>query len=242
MSAPEHTADTAAATWSGRAWLPERWRLAVSAGAGVVAFVFWHLFAERPDGSTARVADVVIVVLVVYLLTYLVVTSVTFAKAPAAAIRDWADRPRRGTFLQRYLLGTAPGPGVSIFVSTVSLIVAIGWLPQAGNHGTVLPPWARITLGVLMVIAAWWVVVVSFTVAYQADDVVDDRKGLQFAGPQEPTWSDYIYFGVGVQATFGATDVTAATPEIRRTVTLHGVLAFVFNTVTLGAVVGVLVP
>jgi uncharacterized membrane protein len=227
--------------WGGRHLLPERWRLAMSSVGGLVAGVLWLHVGEQPDGSAARVADTVIVVLLVYLTVYLAVTVLTFSRAPDAAVAEWAGRASRGSLLQRYLLGTAPGPGVSIVVSTVSLVVAIGWLPRAGDHGTALPAAARLALGVLLLVAAWWVVVVSFTVAYQADDLVEDGQALQFPGPA-PRWSDYLYFGVAVSGTFGTTDVTVASPAMRRTITLHAVLAFVFDTVILGAVVGVLVP
>lgn len=220
-------------------WLPEHRRAAVSGGAGVLTGVVLGL-AGRRGGWTGTI-DSLAIVMMVYLAVYVVVTIMAFAIATPSQITSWARRQKRGTWLQRYVFGTAPGPGLSIFVGLIALGVAVLWLPGVAGQGSGLPTQVRMAVGGLLVVASWIAVVVSFAVAYHADDLIESEPGLDFPGTPQPCWTDYVYFSVSVSITFGTTDVTVKSPAMRRTITVHGVLAFVFNTVTLGAVVGFLV-
>lgn len=50
-------------------------------------------------------------------------------------------------------------------------------------------------------------------------------------------FADYFYFSLTVATTFGATDVDVMTTRMRRTVTGHAALAFLFNTVIIALLV-----
>jgi uncharacterized membrane protein len=216
--------------------LRERRRGLISVAAGAVAVV--ALLAVRTWLAPLPDTDLAVLVLLVYLITYLIVTTVAFSSASPEEIRDWADREARGTVLQRYVLGTAPGPGVSLSISSVALAVAIVWMP--GHVGGSFPTSVRIAVGVALVVVAWACVLVSFALTFLADNVVEDGRGLAFPGDR-PGWSAYVYFAISVMTTFGTTDVEVRTDEMRRTVAGNAVIAFVFNTVTLASVVGLLV-
>ncbi|MGD9529533.1 DUF1345 domain-containing protein [Pseudonocardia sp.] len=220
-----------------RPWLSERRRAGVSVAfallvAGVLVVVF------GADALAISVADAAVLVLLAYLVGYLAVTTAAFVAALPGQIHDWARRESRGTVLQRYVLGSAPGPGVSIFIAVAALAVAMLWLP--GYGGTSLSDVARVTVAVALVVVGWVCVVVSFAVAYHADDLVEAGQALDFPGDGPPQWADYVYFAVAVMATFGTTDVTVISREMRRTVTANAVIAFVFNTVTVATVVSAL--
>ncbi|MFD7966679.1 DUF1345 domain-containing protein [Streptomyces zaomyceticus] len=217
-------------------WLSERRRSAVSlavalGSAGLLVGI---------DGSQVRMsaADVGVLVLVAYLLPYLLLTSVAFSTAPPERIRDWARREERGTVLQRYVLGTAPGPGVSLFIAAGALLVAVVWFP--GHIDSALPVVTRGVTALVLVVVAWISVVVAFAVAFHADDLVEDGQALEFPGGQAPLWGDYVYFALSVMTTFGTTDVTVLSREMRRTVAANSVIAFVFNTITVASVVSAL--
>lgn len=216
-------------------WLSERRR-------GVLALVVAALVAAVLAVVRERLAitllDSGVLVLLAYLIAYLVVTAVAFTAATPVWIRDWAQREHRGTFLQRYVFGTAPGPGVSIFFAAVALAVAVVWMP--GHGGATLPVGARVGVAVALVVVAWICVVVSFAVTFHADNLLEREKALEFPGAGTAAWADYVYFAVSVMTTFGTTDVTVASRGMRRTVTVNAVIAFVFNTVTVAAVVSAL--
>jgi len=223
--------------WSALPWLSERFRSGVSALFAAFAALTAVVVLGSGIASIAMV-DASVLVLLAYLCAYLAVTICAFIVAAPARIEDWADRESRGTVLQRYVVGTAPGPGVSIFIAAVALVVAVLWLP--GRGGGSLPDGARIGVAVALIVVGWVCVVVSFAVAFRADDLVEDRRALEFPGDGVAEWADYVYFAVSVMTTFGTTDVTVLSREMRRTVTANAVIAFVFNTVTVAATVSAL--
>lgn len=221
--------DEAAAEDTG--WLSER-RRSLTATLAAVATLAVMLLVPVADALSPL--DHLVVLLLGYLLVYLVVTLVSFGSALDAAIRRWATREDRGTVLQRYVLGTAPGPGVSIIISIFALVTAVVWMPGTGTDISSGP---RVVLSIAVVAVAWACVVVAFAVCFRADNLVEDEKALDFPGRTGPGWSDHIYFGLSVMTTFGATDVSVTSPEMRKTVTVNAVIAFLFNTVIVAAVV-----
>ncbi|MFE3580110.1 DUF1345 domain-containing protein [Streptomyces vinaceus] len=188
------------------------------------------------DESWAEISptDLGVLMLGAYLLPYLLITSIAFSTAPPDRVRTWARRTARGTVLQRYVLGTAPGPGVSLFIAAAALVVAVVWFP--GHIGSELPSAVRGAVALVLVVIAWICVVVAF----HADNLVEDEQALEFPGSDEPLWGDYVYFALSVMTTFGATDVTVLSREMRRTVAANAVIAFVFNTITVASVVAAL--
>lgn len=212
------------------AWLAERTRTATSAAVGVAAAVVFALVL--PDARSA--SDVFVVGVIGYLAAYLAVTAVAFSVATDATIESWARRESRGTWVQRYILGTAPGPGVAVIISTAMVPVALFWLP--GKTGSEFPADLRLIVGALLLITSWISVLLAFSLTFLADNLVEDEKALDFPG-DKPGWASYVYFSVGVMATFGATDVTVMSERMRITVTVNAIVAFVFNTVIVAAAV-----
>ncbi|MFC9976624.1 DUF1345 domain-containing protein [Spirillospora sp. NPDC127200] len=214
-------------------WLSERRRSAASAliAAGAAALLL------GVDGTWAQItaADVCVLVLLTYLLPYLVITSVVFSTASPEQVRVWGRRSARGTVLQRYVYGTAPGPGISIFIAAAALVAAVVWRP--GHIGSAVGPGPRTAVALALAVVCWICVVVAFAVAFQADNLVEGERALAFPGQGTPAWPDYTYFALSVMTTFGTTDVTVMSREMRRTVAANSAIAFVFNTVTVASLV-----
>ncbi|WP_030691370.1 DUF1345 domain-containing protein [Streptomyces globisporus] len=217
-------------------WLSERRRGAVSASVAAAAATF--LLGLDSVGPELSGADVCVLLLLAYLSPYLLLTVVAFSTASPDGVRSWADRESRGTVLQRYVYGTAPGPGVSLLISAAALVVAVVWRP--GHIGSSFEPAVRASVALVMVVLAWVCVAVSFAVAFQADNLVEEQGALEFPGEESPAWADYVYFALSVMTTFGTTDVTVTSREMRRTVTANSCIAFVFNTVTVASLVSAL--
>ncbi|MFB7382445.1 DUF1345 domain-containing protein [Kitasatospora purpeofusca] len=228
-------------------WLSERRRSAASLlVAAVAAAVLVLLVALHEGAALLSGADVAVLVLFAYLSAYLTATLLAFAGASPERIRDWARRSERGTVVQRYLLGSAPGPGVSVFVAAAALVVSLVWRP--GHLGSALLVGVRVAIALALVVEAWVCVLVSFAVAFHADNLVEDERALEFPGSgtgtgdgaESAVWADYMYFAVSVMTTFGTTDVNVTSREMRRTVAANAVIAFVFNTVTVASLVSAL--
>ncbi|WP_436981980.1 DUF1345 domain-containing protein [Streptomyces sp. enrichment culture] len=216
-------------------WLSERRRSGASLAIAACAA------AVLPQDSVVRIsaADVGVLVLFAYLLPYLAITLTAFLRVTPEQVRSWARRESRGTFLQRYVFGSAPGPGASLFIAAAALVVAVLWLP--GHLTTTFSAVPRTLVALALVVVAWICVVLAFTVTFQADNLVENELALDFPGEQAPTWADYVYFALAAMTTFGTTDVNVLSRDMRRTVAANTVIAFVFNTVTVASLVTALV-
>lgn len=63
-----------------------------------------------------------------------------------------------------------------------------------------------------------------------------DSTFLAHAPPRSPI----SYFSLAVATTFGATDVNVTTPRMRKVVNLHVILTFVYNSVIIALLAGIL--
>ena len=57
----------------------------------------------------------------------------------------------------------------------------------------------------------------------------DWAGGLDFPGTPEPQYSDFAYFAFTLGMTFQTSDTSITAPSLRRVVTLHSFVAFLFN-------------
>lgn len=93
-----------------------------------------------------------------------------------------------------------------------------------------------LALAALLVAVTWVDVMLTYAVHYARMD----HRERQIVFPDadaERAFSDYVYLASAVQTTFGVTDMVAASRRMRRTMTGHALLSFVFNTVIIAMVV-----
>lgn len=64
--------------------------------------------------------------------------------------------------------------------------------------------------------------------------------GLKFSGTGSPDYSDFIYFAFTLGMTFQTSDTAVETRRMRRIVTVHSLLAFIFNIGVLAFTINVL--
>lgn len=217
-------------------WMFEKRRVLLATAFALVAAVI--CVALSASSSLFSTLDAVVVVVLVYLTTHMVITVVVFQTASEDEISAWGDREERGTLFERYVLGTAPGPGASIFVAAVAMFATMVWLPGAGP--TAMPVQLRLGIGGVLLVVAWLEVVLSFTITFRADDALEGGKAFDFPGTEKPVASDYVYFALSVMVTFGTTDVNVTSSAMRKTVAVNAAIGFVFNTVIVAAAVSLL--
>ncbi|MEJ7926578.1 DUF1345 domain-containing protein [Sphingobium sp. AN641] len=68
----------------------------------------------------------------------------------------------------------------------------------------------------------------------------ENSSGLAFPGEDEPAYWDFLYFAFTLGMTFQTSDISITTSTMRRTVILHGLLAFAFNIGVLAFTINVL--
>ncbi len=160
-------------------------------------------------------------------LSYILLSIYTLFNTNARQIRGIAQKQDIGHSLLFIVL---------VGVSLASMI-AIVLLIKTNKDWFLNKHWiSAIYLG--GVIVCWTLMHILFTFhyahMYYGDDVGNrsrHRGGLNFPGTGEPDYLDFAYFSYVVGMTFQVSDVEISDRHIRRTVLVHGLIAFVFNTV-----------
>ncbi|GAA3601205.1 DUF1345 domain-containing protein [Marihabitans asiaticum] len=218
----------------------ETWRALI---ALAVAVVVSYPFARSIAGDGRIVPEPeqwALPLIAVHQATYATLTAVILA-APAKRLKTWAERSQRPTAIQRYVMLTEPGAGLGVYLAVLS--IGILGLAVSGNFGPI--GGGKAAMIGLLIVSAWATMVVSFALDYLR---IDGRQGWAALGfpttdgapHRDRTVGDYLYVSAAISATAGTTDVDILTPEMRQSVAIHGVLAFLFNTVILATAITVL--
>lgn len=132
------------------------------------------------------------------------------------------------------------GSSWPILLALGSLVVAIWLIISDSTRETPF----LVATSMLMVVFAWGGSLIAYAVHVARLDTV--HGGLRFpeatTTPEaDRTFSDYLYLAVGLQATFGPSDVQVTTHRMRRTLSGHMLVGWIFNTVVVAALVSILV-
>lgn len=222
-----------------RAWIHDEVKrgLAAAGIAVVPALIGYLSFATSADDQSARQLGALMLLWVFYGIGYGLLTWQAFRHVTASELKRLVRRPhpRRGAW--RMLLGGGDGPDAALGLALVAFAGA-AILPRIGaladpNDRAVL---SGLAIGVVAV--SWVIVVLSYAVYYAR--LQTEHGGLAQPGGRQQVFWDFVYFSLMVSTTFGTTDVTVHTTRMRKAVSGHAALAFVFNTVILALVVGAL--
>jgi uncharacterized membrane protein len=127
---------------------------------------------------------------------------------------------------------------IVILTSAVSLFGATILVPGGRAEGV---GWheARVALCLVTVALAWTMTHTAFTFRYAHLYYREDSEGVggvTFSGDDPPSYFDFAYFAFTIGMCFQVSDVCVTSPQIRRTVLLHAVISFVYNSVILAFV------
>jgi uncharacterized membrane protein len=99
-------------------------------------------------------------------------------------------------------------------------------------QGTV--KYSHIVLAALTILTSWAFTQTMFAMHYAHDYYMtalqSEHGGLDFPGDQPPDYGDFLYFAIVIGTSAQTADVSFSSRKMRRTGTLHCVLAFFFNT------------
>ncbi|HTZ78459.1 MAG TPA: DUF1345 domain-containing protein [Stellaceae bacterium] len=140
-------------------------------------------------------------------------------------------------------------PPVILGAAAVSLAAVIALLQkEAGESGALQS--LRVALAGGVVVTSWTLIHTVFAVHYAhgfygdgpKPGAADDAGGLQFPGEEElPDFWDFFYFSLVIGMTCQVSDVQITGKHMRRLASVHGALAFFFNTVILALTINFLV-
>jgi uncharacterized membrane protein len=130
---------------------------------------------------------------------------------------------------------------VVVAAALLSLLAIVGLLSTLKQ---VLPAarFVHLMLATLTIVTSWCLVHMMFTVRY-ADmyySVAPDKPPpLAFPETREPLFWDFLYFSFTIGVACQTSDVATTQTGIRKTVTVHSIIAFVFNLSILGFAINV---
>ena len=110
---------------------------------------------------------------------------------------------------KRWLLAGGGGIVWPVIIS----IYAFWTIVQALVNRNDLPALV-LTMAGLTVLSCIAVITFSFALFYARKDV--EEGGLEFTGPEESVFSDYVYLAAGCSVTFGTTDTIVTSASMRR--------------------------
>lgn len=131
-----------------------------------------------------------------------------------------------------------------LVITLAALFAATAGLVGVAMIGAHLRSPLPAVLGLVTIILSWLLLQTVFA-AHYANQYRRDRgeegpaNGLDFPGDGPIGFLDFVYVAFTVGLTFQVSDVTTNTAGMRRIVTAHAVVAFLFNTVVIAIAVGV---
>ena len=170
-------------------------------------------------------------------LWFIVATVVMMAGATGRDIKSRAADQDEG---QHFILGLV------LAAVVVSLGVIASELSLAKNaHG--LEKTVRVAAAFGTVAVSWFVVQLAFALHYAHEYYSPDEEsencvagGLAFPNDDEPDYWDFLYFSLVIGVASQTADVSFTSKPLRRTGSVHGVIAFTFNTVVLALTINLL--
>lgn len=118
--------------------------------------------------------------------------------------------------------------GVSLGAATLLIHRAKALAPEAAD--------ALVALCIVAVACAWLLTHSAYTLRYARLYYRDDDEGiggLDFPGKRAPDDLDFAYFAFTIGMCYQTSDVTVSSYTIRRTVLLHSIISFAYNTAIL---------
>ena len=204
-------------------FLQARWRLVFAVVLGVALYLLlpdnYHLTSRFLIGFDAGVA--------LYLLLVIVMI-----------LRSDPDRVRRESPLQDD--GRIAIPILTVAASMMSLGAIVFWLRTASQSETIQP--GLLALLFVTTLLSWLFIHTMFALHYAHEYYAEHRGaggGMRFPGGGKPGYGDFIYFAFVIGTSTAVSDVAVTSATIRKTVTAHGLVAFVFNVTMIALTVSI---
>lgn len=128
---------------------------------------------------------------------------------------------------------------LTIVSAAASVGAVFGWLEYATRAETFAAPGLLFLL--LTIMLSWAFIHTIFALHYAHEYYAEHGKrggGLIFPRDHEPDYWDFVYLSFSIGTATSVSDVEVTSKRIRRTVTLHGIVAFFFNVTVIALTVG----
>lgn len=125
-----------------------------------------------------------------------------------------------------------PGRRVARVIAIVGSVVSLGAVAAVVLHSrnsSGLDAYLLAGIAVLSVIASWLLIQTDYMLRYAKEYYEDDARGIDFNQREDPEYSDFIYFSVGLGIAYQVADTNISRNAIRRIVIAQTLLGYVFG-------------
>lgn len=222
----------------------DQWRRRISEGISIapaaVAVVVLRILDPDVLAAVPTMATIYLAAWSLHSVVYALITWRTFAVADGDVLTEWLQEGRtarrKRVAMERSTLSSGPSGAVTFCVLTLLVVVYCAADPELRESPVVA------VLAALAVVTSWVMIVMVYTVHYAREDA--NAGGLTFGGGERdgpPVFADYFYLAVMVSTSFTAADVGIGSRAMRRTVTVHSIIGFVFSTAIIALLVSFLI-
>jgi uncharacterized membrane protein len=141
--------------------------------------------------------------------------------------------------IARHAAENDQGRDFVLFASLISVVISVIVIIAEAAEASVGSKAVHVAFIFFTVALSWLFIHTTFAAHYTHefygpdDDGKGTRGGLIFPGCEQPDFWDFWHFALVIGVANQTADVQISSQTIRRFVTLHGIIAFVFNTVIL---------
>lgn len=140
---------------------------------------------------------------------------------------------------------TAEDPGrntarlIAVVGSLVSL-AAVGVVVVQARHADGLDAIFLAGIAVLSVVSSWALIQTDYLLRYARIYYEDDARGISFNQTEDPEYTDFIYFSVGLGMTYQVADTNISRNVIRRIIIAQTMLAYLFGAGIIATVINLI--
>lgn len=133
-----------------------------------------------------------------------------------------------------------PGRAVARVIAVVGSVVSLGAVAVVllqTRGASELESFLLAGIAVVSVAGSWALIQVDYMLRVAAVYYADPVGGIDFNQVEEPMYTDFAYFSVGLGMTYQVSDTDVRTNAIRRIVIAQTLLAYLFGAVILATVI-----
>jgi uncharacterized membrane protein len=200
-------------------------RLLLSILVGLAVVALLPLYSEQFRGVTR-----ILVGWDVGVALYLILAFWMIAKSDVAQIHRQSVAQDEGSFAILVL---------TIVSAAASVGAVFAWLEFATHAETFTP--AGLAFLLVTIMLSWAFIHTMFALHYAHEYYAEHGErggGLIFPRDPEPDYWDFVYLAFSIGTATQVSDVEISSKRIRRTVTVHGIVAFFFNVTVIALTVG----
>jgi uncharacterized membrane protein len=138
----------------------------------------------------------------------------------------------------------APARQVARLISIIGSIVSLGAVLVVIIQAQKAPGAEEYVLAgvaVLSVASSWALIHTEYVLRYARMYYTEPVGGIDFNQQEDPEYTDFVYFSVGLGMTYQVSDTNITRNEFRRVVIAQTVLGYLFGTVILASIINLVV-